>query len=428
MSISDTTDTFDPDTGDDDSDGVKGIQFDAALFHSPFADYAHPWRAAGWLGVIPLPSKAKNPPPNRYTGKTNRILYASDSQVRAWIESGTYNEGTRNPQTVGNVGLALGWPVDVDGEPMQVVGVDVDDYESHGKTKCGGSQLKRLESELGELPATYISSARTDGVSGIRFLLAPADAEFRGQADRDIEIIQRKHRYAVVWPSAYPPDGETGKLPAGVSADGRYHLYPPGAAPDGVSFCEAIPDVTELGRLPDSWVRYLQDANGTASRPFDSESSPSELSDWATETFNAGDEASACAEIRRNVAYWRAEITREATSHDKITRAHWQIVRAAAEGHTGWHWALEEIKAAYVGDVTDRNKRGYGELRDEIFRSLTNALRKTKAAPGSQHVNPQCVCALGTVPGFQTVGSGRFGYRRPVFGYRAPRFGYGKGR
>lgn len=389
MSISETLETFGNDSPE--LGAITDIS-DDGIIRQPFVEYADAWRSAGWVGVIPLPPKAKNPPPNCYTGnKPNRILYASESRVRAWIESGRYNEDTRNPQTVGNIGLALGWPVELAGERLQVVGVDVDDYESRGKAKHGGSQLKRLESQLGQLPATYISSARADGVSGIRFYLAPADAEFRGQADRDIEIIQRKHRYAVVWPSTHPDSG-------------IYRLYPPGVAPDGVSFREEIPQVTELPRLPESWVSYLQDTNGAVGRPIDSESSPSELSDWATQTFNAGDHGSACAEIRRNVAYWRAEIAREATSHDKIRNAHWQIVKAAAEGHTGWHWALEEIKAVYVGDVTDRNKRGYSELHGELFRSLTNALRKTKAAPGSSRVNPQCVCALGTVPDFRTVG------------------------
>lgn len=415
MSIGELTDNFTNDARESVS-AIAETPNDGSI-SSPFVDYADAWRAKGWLGTIPLPAKAKNPPPNDYTGnKVSRVLYASESQVRAWIESRTYNENTTKPQTVGNIGLALGWPVELAGERLQVVGVDVDNYESHGKAKHGGSQLKYLESQLGELPATYISSARTDGVSGIRFYLAPADAEFRGQADRDIEVIQRKHRYAVVWPSAHP-DG------------GIYRLYPPGVAPDGVSFGEEIPQVTTLARLPDAWVSYLQDASGAVGRPIDSESSPSELSDWATKTFNAGDQGSACAEIRRNVAYWRAEIAREATSHDKITKAHWQIVKAAAEGHTGWHWALEEIKAVYVGDVTDRNKRAYGELHGELFRSLTGAMRKTKAAPGSHRVNPECPCALGTVPDFRAVdGFRRFGYRRPVFGYRAPRFGYGKGR
>lgn len=126
-------------------------------------------------------------------------------------------------------------------------------------------------------------------------------------------------------------------------------------------------------------MTYLQDANGAIGRPIDSASSPSELSDWAAGTFNDGSEASACDFMRKIVAKWCAQIAGEATSHDKITGAHWEIVNLGAEGCCGWHWALEEIKAAYVGDVTDRNKRGYGELHGEVFRSLTGAVRKAKA-------------------------------------------------
>lgn len=356
---------------------------------SPFCEYAKLWRDAGWLGVIPLPEREKSPPPTNYTGnKSTRILFPSNEQISAWCVDPDYAHG--------NLGLALGWSVDVDGEQYQVIGVDVDDYESGGRTKTGGSQLKHLETQLGELPATVISSARTDGVSGIRFYLAPADAEFRGQADKAIEIIQRKHRYAVTWPSAYPLDPTTGEIPAGVVDDGRYHLYPPGVAPDGVNYRDEIASVTTLAKLPDAWVAYLKDAHGSAITPIDSASSPSELSDWATETFNNGDEGSACDEIRRNLAYWRAEIASDPTSHPKIRDAHWQIIKAAREGHTGWLWALEEIKAVYVADVADRSKRTYAELRGELFRSLTGALRKTKAAPGSHHVNPSCTCAQST--------------------------------
>lgn len=378
-------------TGSRRADDTRGIELDdyPSSVSSPFLECAKIWRDAGWLGVIPLPEREKSPPPTNYTGnKSTRILFPSNEQISAWCVDPDYAHG--------NLGLALGWPVDVDGEQYQVIGVDVDDYESGGRTKTGGSQLKHLETQLGELPATVISSARTDGVSGIRFYLAPADAEFRGQADKAIEIIQRKHRYAVTWPSAYPLNPTTGEIPAGVVDDGRYHLYPPGVAPDGVNYRDEIASVTTLAKLPDAWVAYLKDAHGSAITPIDSASSPSELSDWATETFNNGDEGSACDEIRRNLAYWRAEIASDPTSHPKIRDAHWQIIKAAREGHTGWLWALEEIKAVYVADVADRSKRTYAELRGELFRSLTGALRKTKAAPGSHHVNPSCICAIET--------------------------------
>lgn len=268
---------------------------------------------------------------------------------------------------MGNIGLALGFPVTVNGTDYEVCGIDVDDYVSGGKTKCGGKQLKRLESELGPLPDTWISSARSDGTSGIRYVLVPTGLAFVGQAADDIEVVQRNHRYAVTWPSVHP-DG------------GTYHLYPPGFAPDGVNFRDEIPDVTTLAVLPDSWLNHLTNHKTPDSEmDIDQVSTLDELDVWADEQFHAGDEASACSAMRETVAKWCEEIATEATSHDKIVGSLWEIVNLAAEGCTGWWWAIEAVETFWIEDVIARDKREAGELRREVWRSRKNAFRKVKA-------------------------------------------------
>lgn len=137
-----------------------------------FSDIAAPWRAAGWLGTIPLPEKAKNPPPVGWTGRN--AGFASDAQIAQWCDDPKY----RNP----NLGLHLGWPVVVNGIECEVLGIDVDHYVDGDKQKLGGDQLAALESQLGPLPPTWVSTARArnddgtdrgDWISGIRFYLVP---------------------------------------------------------------------------------------------------------------------------------------------------------------------------------------------------------------------------------------------------------------
>lgn len=342
----------------------------------PFIDAVDAWRDRGWLGTIPLPEKAKNPPPTGWTGRN--AGFPTDEAVDAWRREAKYRRG--------NIGLRLGWPVLVDGTEYEVCGIDVDDYVSGGKIKYGGKQLKQLETELGPLPATWISSARSDGTSGIRYVLVPTGLAFVGQADADIEVVQRNHRYAVTWPSVHP-DG------------GTYHLYPPGVAPDGVNFRDEIPDVTTLAFLPDSWLDHLTNGKTPDSEmEIDQVATLDELDVWADEQFHTGDEASACKFMRETVTKWCDEIAREATSHDKIRGAHWQLVSLAAEGHTGWDWAIGAVETCWTSDVIARDKREAGELRREVWRSRTNAFRKVKAKvdqatkSGARYTPDYCLC------------------------------------
>lgn len=331
----------------------------------PFNNAARLWRDAGWLGVIPLPAKAKNPPPIGWTGRS--AGFATDDQVSEWSDDPAF--------AYGNLGLHLGWPVTVDGTDYEVIGIDVDHYDDNGKHKRGGDQLDDLAGDYGRLPPTWVSTARAergDWTSGIRFYRVPRGLAFRGSAAADIEIIQKSHRFAVVWPSHNPKTQTTYRLfcPQSWSEHGQALIGPP--------------DVTELPVLPDRWVDYLtQGRMRDSARPIDSDSSLAQLSAWAERQF--GDSTVLCDGMAAELDLWKKAIADEATSHDKVRDAHWNFVRLAAESHTGWLTAINEVTEFWIQDVTARDKREHGELRREIFRSLTGALRKTKAEHGSQH-------------------------------------------
>ena len=346
--------------------------------NDPFSSTWRRYWKAGYA-PLPLPAGQKKSPPTGFTGGNGKR--ADAQKLKEWAESSQYENG--------NICAWFGHPVKVDGIAYQVVGIDVDHYDA----KRGGDELRRLEKELkSKLPATWISSARTDGISGIRWFLAPLkDAsgkqiEFRGKADNSIEIIQRKHRYAVVWPSV---------------VDGRqYWWFPPAVAitDDGRSSPAAwredhdLPNIAEFPVLPGEWITYLRN-HRTNYEEIDLDISITKLFRWADKLFNDGQADAMCWNIASALATWEKRITENESSHDKITEAHWMLYRLAAEGHTGWKDAVTKIEAHWINNVGSAGKRHLSEAHAEIFRSKTGALRKIKPQVDRDGVAAECTCA-----------------------------------
>lgn len=194
--------------------------------HGPFAEKHGFYQALGWEGTLRLDSQSKDKGlPYGFTGTKNTDVWPSESDLHSWShESNT------------NIALRM---------PSNVIGIDVDQYVKKGQQKKGHDRLLKLEERLGKLPMTWRSSRRgADNPSGIRFFRVPEGQNWPGVVDIDIEVIQHKHRYAVVWPSVVP-DGETGLLLA-------YRWY----GPDG-QVTDEPPGVEDLPDLPQEWVAFL---------------------------------------------------------------------------------------------------------------------------------------------------------------------------
>ncbi|MFL0237810.1 bifunctional DNA primase/polymerase [Mycobacterium sp. SMC-17] len=338
---------------------------------NPYGCAAGDYLAAGWFAFPLLPNE-KHPPPAGITGRKNP--YPTTPQAAERVEA------WRTAQPEGNVGLWLG-PVSVGGVRYDVLGIDVDDYADGGKIKTGAVQLEKLEAEHGPLPATWVSTSRgAANPSGIRFFRVPTGLAWAGKADKDIDIIQTGHRYAVVWPSRC--DGR------------RYSWY----APDGQR-CTEIPDPAGLPELPEAWVDYLTEGRRKASEAggLDMDLSIKELYLWAETTLPdfAGEP---CDTMQgRGIDHHIRQIEEDASSHDKITNAHWALVCLAAEGHCGLNTAIAAVEAVWINDtVKARGKRGVGESKREIFRSWTNAIRKLKGQidSGRRTLIDECGCCV----------------------------------
>jgi hypothetical protein len=182
--------------------------------NGPYGRAARRYYAAGWESPLPLPPRKKKEPPAGYTGRTAPM--ASRADVEAWCED--------RPRS--NIALRL---------PPTVVGIDADPHKSPEAARAWAELVERF----GPLPAAAPwSTARDDGVSGIRFFAIPdgyAAVTVLGDAG---EVIQHHHRYAVVWPSVHPDTGNT---------------YQWVNAPDG-----QIPDARKLPPLPAAWLEGLR--------------------------------------------------------------------------------------------------------------------------------------------------------------------------
>ncbi|CCQ15930.1 Bifunctional DNA primase/polymerase [Rhodococcus sp. AW25M09] len=291
---------------------------------SGFGDTAHSYKSAGW-NVVPIPHGTKRITITGYTG--NDGIDASGADLQAWIEDG---------HDADNIGLRM---------PETVVGIDIDAY--HG----GLTTLAVLVQDLGALPSTPRTTARTDG-SGISFYRIPVSTLLPSGLGKGIDIVRRGHRYAVAPPSLHPE----GTPYRWLDSDGTE-----------VDF----PAVESLPMLPQSWVDHL-DGLGTAPATITApDAGPVRLTDGSADT-----------EVARALAEAIEAAQGDSGSrHDAVLGAINRIVRQAERGHPGTEDALAQLRAAYVTAVgPDRSDAGA-----EFDRMVGGARVKVGQTPSAEH-------------------------------------------
>lgn len=311
----------------------------------PYADAAVLYWDAGWRGILPLPVGRKASPPTGWTGRGG--AWPSRPDVRAWCDG---NEGA------GNLGLRL---------PEDIIGLDVDNYS--GKT--GAATLAAAVERYGELPPTWRSTSRGDGVSGIRLYRIPAGLAWPGELGPGTEIIQHIHRYVVAWPSIHP--------------EGRVYRW---ITPDGVTAAAGIPSPDVLPSLPDSWI-----AGVTQGRLFEdlvkANLNDLEITAWLT-AHGAG---IPCVAVKMTVdRYITERLTGTGSRHDAARDATARLMRMAAEGHTGIVAAVNEIGVAFRGAIlADTNRaQDQGEWQRLYLGAIRIAAVDTPSTP------PQDPCII----------------------------------
>ena len=303
-----------------------------------FASACYWYAQAGWTGIIPVPPDKKFPPPPGFTGDSGR--YTTLDDLAAWsAEKPGYS-------------IALRMPPDV-------VGIDVDDYVKGGVTKIGAQTLARAEAQWGPLPPSYSSTARgQDQLSRIRFFRAPP-GRYAGTIDPDIEIIQRHHRYAVVWPSPHHDD-------AG-NVDGIYQWY----RPDGAPMEAGVPRPEDLPWLPQAWVNGLA-AGASAATPASAGHDAGVA--LLAEVLKPGE--GPCVDMAASTAAGRAEIAsaEHGTRHDLMRDRVYSLVQLGAEGHPGAAEALLEMQGLWA-QLTAGEGREY-EYQEMVTTAAGKAVAK----------------------------------------------------
>lgn len=279
---------------------------------SPLGPYQHAapiYWLKGWRGVLPLPYAAKDPPPSGYTGTGG--LTPSRVDIQTWCD------------TQGNSNIALRMPADI-------IGFDVDAYGS----KAGGHTLEIKSKELGALPPTWRSTSRDDALSGIYFYRVDPGLYWPGEIGPGVEIIQLRHRYAVVWPSVHPEQ--------------RVYRWidPEGATSD-------IPNPQWFPVLPPLWAESLTGLQ--AARDIPRLAVTHAIARAYIGEFPAGP---SCRRISATVDHALAALSASVGSrHDAALRWVLALTFQAAEGHHGAAHGLERVKAGWLDAVSSDGSR-----------------------------------------------------------------------
>ncbi|WOC12405.1 bifunctional DNA primase/polymerase [Gordonia sp. MP11Mi] len=310
----------DDDEIDYDDDTSEPASFDTSTGYGAAAPAY--WKS-GWRSILPLPRGRKFPPPSGYTGDGAAVPSYAD--ITAWGED----------HPTGNVALGM---------PDDVICVDVDDYPG----KRGGETLDKAESAWGALPPTVRSTSRDDGVSGILYFRVSPGRRWKSQLDvggtSDVEIIQRSHRYSVVWPSIHPNGGQYRWL----DDDGNE---------------VGIPRVEDLPMLPDRWVKELT----AASVP-----STAGVSVDVAETLRSVPDGDMDQVVAVRLDQAMTDLRGGGSRHDTAMRHVLALLRFAEQGHPGVRSALTALCEVFVEAVTVDGSRSRASAVSEFKRMLTN--------------------------------------------------------
>lgn len=315
----------------------------SAALVTPYRIAARDYLDAGW-SPVPFPARKKKPPADPFTGEHGAYVTAKD--IARWSKGNATSNGVSF--VPGNIGLRL---------PKTVLGIDVDAYD----TKHGAETLAAAEKAWGQLPATWISTSRSDGVSGIRLFRIPEGLAWPGKlpSGGGVELIRWDHRYCIVAPSVHPDTGAT------------YGWI----RPDGSRADDEFPSVDELPELPASWVEGL--TSGKTWVPKESvELTPTEVDEW----IDCRPKGKPCVGLARTVAEARKAIRTggdDGGAHDAARDAVWGVLRDARDGHRGLRTALRLIAKAFFAATKER--RSPAEAEAEFRRIVVNGVAKVAA-------------------------------------------------
>lgn len=286
------------------------------------------YRAAGWLGVLPVPHGRKDPVPAGFTGAGGR--WPTDDEIAGW----TYTHARCN--------LALRLPDDV-------IGIDLDAYKP-----AAISTITDAVDSCGPLPETWRSSARYDGLSGIYLYRVPTDIAWKSELGPGVEIIRCGHRYAVAWPSIHPHGW-------------AYRWWHDGGF--------GVPRPKELSELPEAWIAELTD---TARRGRGARSGKG-VAPVAYDLDDAMTPGRPLFLVGKRLRQAVADLSGAGCRHDTTCRHVLALLGLGSRRQPGVAAALEHLRDEFVSAVGPDRDGGYGAAAAEFDRMVAGAGRRIGA-------------------------------------------------
>jgi bifunctional DNA primase/polymerase-like protein len=310
----------------------------------PYGQAALRYIKAGWPEALPIwrgGTRDKQPMVRGYHGREG-----------AWPDD-TTNELWAGRYARANIALRL---------PRWIIGLDVDHYSD----KYGGDSLAELQDQLGPLPGTFVSTARDDGVSGIRLFMVPGDfvgSAWPSQAAVDIDMITWYERYVICAPSVH----KTGREYRWYRQHGTYYEMRP---------FNKVPGPQHMSALPIEWCEYLSSLAGAGNEKWAGSSFDGSARQWLID-YGGGEP---CRYVEGRAVRWMEKMNDGGSLHETTKLAVAQLVKAAAEGHTGINAGLAPIRELFIYKLGLRGagerRRGEGKAVQEWRSMVSGAVAK----------------------------------------------------
>jgi bifunctional DNA primase/polymerase-like protein len=310
----------------------------------PYGQAALKYIKAGWPEALPIwrgGTRDKQPMVKGYHGREGS--WPDDNTNRLWA----------NRYARANIALRL---------PRWVVGLDVDHYSD----KYGGDSLAELQDKLGPLPGTFVSTARTDGISGIRLFMVPGDfanSAWPSQAAVDIDLITWYERYVICQPSMHRSGNE-------------YVWYQQHGEFRHMREHSKLPSPSDMAMLPAEWCEYLTGLAGAGYEKWSESSFDGSARQWLID-YGSGEP---CRYVEGIGVRVMERMNDGGSVHEIAKLGIAQLVKAAAEGHRGINTGLRPIRELFIYKLGQRGagerRRGEGKAVQEWRSLVTGAVTK----------------------------------------------------
>lgn len=347
-----------------------------SITEDQLADIVSEYFNKGFTAPLPLPAGEKFPPPRKTTG---RVADITPEQILGFWEQqsgGDHNVAIRM-QTYSDAEMSK-LQQETGVTPFDIIGIDVDHYNG----KKGADRIAELEEKLGPLDRmSHPRSSRrgAENPGGHSFYRVPRGLLWKSAVCPDVDLLQKTHRYALVYPS--------------VVDNLQYQWYL------GKEICE-IPSVMDLPLLPQTWVDYLSDGGkstvsdrkpGAISQNASHATAYRTAVDWMRKNFY--DFGSDTLSPRLLKACDSQGLKEDLTNngHDTMVHAVHNIIMYGVDGEPGVKLALKKLENHFFRAVTGDGRREPEVAKQEFYSAIIGDIEKISAdvESGKIHiVNP----------------------------------------